>query len=410
MPTQATARPVNVLSLDGGGIRGLILSLFLEAIETRTGKPISALFDIIAGTSTGGILALALSKPKEPGSQEPAFKASELVKLYDENGDKIFFRSISRMIETLGGLIEEKYSAQGLEGLLQRYFGETRLKEALCDVLITSYDIENRRPFYFKSSLARILPDYDHHMKDVARATSAAPTYFEPAKIPAENNQAGYWALVDGGVFANNPGLLAYTEAIRGRAPKNICLVSIGTGQMTSPLSYEAAKGWGAAQWVRPIIDVVFDGVSDSVDEVLARLLTYDNDYYRFQVDLKGVDEAMDNVEQDNLAALKKLAGQVIYPNRDEAGKPVLNEKLSEACDRLLINKFYPLNAKAVGQACGLPFQKVVTLIKNLQLDLDHSLCFTRTYFVNKKKSGQKVEKQESWYAPQMVDKVKAAC
>ena len=77
MPTQATARPVNVLSLDGGGIRGLILSLFLEAIETRTGKPISALFDIIAGTSTGGILALALSKPKEPGSQEPAFKASE---------------------------------------------------------------------------------------------------------------------------------------------------------------------------------------------------------------------------------------------------------------------------------------------------------------------------------------------
>lgn len=398
-----TKANVNVLSLDGGGIRGLLPAMFLTAIETYTGKAISELFDIISGTSTGGLLALALVKPDQQDKSKPAFKAEELIGLYEKEGEKIFASSTFDGLLRLGGLTEEKYPAESLESLLAEYFADTPLADALADVLITSYDIKNRQPFYFKSRLARNLESFNFAMKDVARATSAAPTYFEPAQVsPVEDlnkEDPRKWYLVDGGIFANNPGLLAYAEANRGEHQKNICLCSIGTGQTSIALDYEDAKGWGAIQWVKPLIDIVFDGVSDSVDGILKRLLTYDHDYYRFQVLLQNVKEDMDNTDPENLQALKALAHKEIYPTTDEAGNPVLSEELREACDRLLVNKFYPLKAKDVGKACGVSAQKAAASIKNLGLSEDDQF----SYEISK---GDSVER---WYALEIIEKVKAS-
>lgn len=398
-----TTPNLNVLSLDGGGIRGLIPAMFLTAIEKYTGKAISELFDIISGTSTGGLIALALVKPAKKGSSIPAFKAEALIDLYEKDGNKIFASDTLDSIFRLGGLTEEKYSAESLEELLDKYFENTPLSDALSNVLITSYDIKNRRPFYFKSKRARKLESHNFAMKDIARATSAAPTYFEPASVSPFEDQnkkdPRKWFLVDGGVFANNPGLLAYAEANTGTAKKNICLCSIGTGQTSISLDYDDAKDWGAIQWVRPLIDIVFDGVSDSVDEILKQLLTYDHDYYRFQVMLEGVKEDMDNVEPKNLEALKKLTHKVIYPSTTEAGTPVLSEELREACDQLLVNKFYPLKAKDVGKACGISAQKAASQIKKQKLHLNKDFTFTL----------RKGKSSAVWYSSAIIKEVKAS-
>jgi uncharacterized protein len=222
-----------VLSIDGGGIRGIIPAMVLAEIEERTGKSIAETFDLIAGTSTGGILALGLAMPGDGG--RPKYTASELIELYEDEGTSIF----SGRAGTIRNLFEERYPSAGVEGVLDRYFGDARLKDALSTVFVTSYEIELRAPFFFRSERAKVDADYDFPMREVARATSAAPTYFEPAKVEARG-PVEYYALVDGGVFANNPAMCAYVEASsilkeRGSASTDeptILVVSLGTGQL----------------------------------------------------------------------------------------------------------------------------------------------------------------------------------
>ena len=162
-----------ILSIDGGGIRGLIPALILQEIETQTGKPIYKLFDLIVGTSTGGILAIGLTKPGN------VFSAKELVSLYRNQGGEIFTRSLWKYASSVGGVFDERYNEDSLEEILKERFGETELKATRRDIIITSYDIEKRKPYLFKSSKAKN-PGRNHLLRDVARATSAAPTYFEP--------------------------------------------------------------------------------------------------------------------------------------------------------------------------------------------------------------------------------------
>lgn len=319
-----------VLSIDGGGLRGIIPAMVLTEIEERTGRPIAETFDLIAGTSTGGMLALGLVMPGDGG--KPRYTAKELVGIYEEQGARIFAQRASSM----GGIFEERYPSEGMEGVLEDYFGEARLKDALTRVFVTSYDIQLRVPFFFRSETAKGDADYDFPMRQVARATSAAPTYFEPAKVEA-NGQVDYYALVDGGVFANNPAMCAYVEAreiLEARdsvspSETDLLVVSLGTGQLTDPLRYEEAAGWGLLWWARPLVDVVLDSGSDTVDYQLRTLLSRIHGvgcYYRFQKELVGVSDAMDDVRPENIRDLKLLAQTMI----DEE-----EEKLSQLCERL---------------------------------------------------------------------------
>ena len=305
--------PVRVLSIDGGGMRGLIPAMLLTELEERTGKPVCQLFDLVAGTSTGGILALGLTKPD--GEDKPAYSAADLTRLYNEEGRRIFSRSPWDRFRALENLLEEKYPSKGIETVLTEYFGDTRLSQALTNVLVTSYEIERRIAFLFKSHRAKDEEQSDFPMRLVARATSAAPTYFEPAHVPVAGPEE-YYALVDGGVYANNPGMCAYVEA-RNLFPDrdDFLVVSLGTGTLTRPIPYDEAKGWGLARWAQPILDVVFDGVSDTVDFQMRDLLTCDNRvdrYYRFQTTLNIGNADLDDASRTNVRVLKLLAEEVI--------------------------------------------------------------------------------------------------
>ena len=206
---------MKVLCIDGGGIRGLIPALVLAEIERRTGRRIAELVDLVAGTSTGGVLACALTRPGPDGA--PLYSAEELAGIYVEEGPAIFRRSLLKRVFSVGGWVDERYEDDGLNAALERYLGEERLSGALCDVFVTAYDIHDRFAFFFRSARARTDPAYDFPLVRVARATAAAPTYFEPAEV-TDVAGARTYPLIDGGMYAVNPSMCAYADvAASGR-------------------------------------------------------------------------------------------------------------------------------------------------------------------------------------------------
>jgi uncharacterized protein len=305
-------RFITVLSLDGGGIRGLIPARIVEALERRTGVPACRMFDMIAGTSTGGIIALGLTRPSASGPK-PMYSATELVDLYRTQGAKIFHRSLGHLLWSVDGLAGPKYSSDGIEPVLKDYFGTTRIREALTSVLVTSYDTAAASPYFFKSYRASSASgsgtqDDDYLMWQVARATSAAPTYFPPFRLKSLDPSAADKSLLDGGVFANNPAMCALADAYKLFRDFDMpaLVVSVGTGNDDLRLVYNDVKGRGLLSWALPILKVVFDGVSDSVDYEAQEMA---DEYYRFQEDsvAEQLDDASPEAVQRLLAAADAL-------------------------------------------------------------------------------------------------------
>ncbi|UCC25649.1 MAG: patatin-like phospholipase family protein [Gemmatimonadales bacterium] len=316
---------VRILSIDGGGVRGIIPAMVLAELEERSGRRVPELFDLVAGTSTGGILALGLTCPDPAEPTRARYRARDMVELYDVHAATIFHRSALRRLPG-AELLEERYSADGLVRLLEEYFGPARLKDALTRVLLTAYELERRTAFFFKSWKAARDPDYDFSLVDVARATAAAPTYFEPHRIDAGND---YFSLVDGGVFANNPAMCALAEAFRGAAEgevPEVVLLSLGTGELTRRIRHEDATGFGLARWARPIISVMMDGVSDSVryqcDQILGA------NHFRFQARLDEGADDLDDASRENMRALRLLGERMIH------AEPAKMDRLIEALVR----------------------------------------------------------------------------
>ena len=204
---------MKVLCIDGGGIRGLIPALVLAEIEQRTGRRIAEMVDFVAGTSTGGILACALTRKGDDG--RPRYSAEQLAGIYVDKGPGIFHRSLLKRIFSVGGWIDERYEDDGLNDALEEYLGDDWLSEALVDVLITAYEIHDRFAFFFRSARARNDPSYDFTLVQAARATSGAPTYFEPSEVTDRAGDRTY-PLIDGGIYAVNPSMCAYADVVVG--------------------------------------------------------------------------------------------------------------------------------------------------------------------------------------------------
>ena len=295
---------MRVLAIDGGGIRGLIPAIVLTELERRAGRRVWEMFDLIAGTSTGGILACALSAP------DP-LPASEVVKLYEDEGPDIFSRSLFQRIRSADGLLDEKYDDDALDRALERFLGQKLLSQTKPDLIVPSYDTAEPGPYFFKTTDAKASADDDFPLSTVARATSAAPTYFEPAHFGQPPR-----ALVDGGVFANNPGICALVDRDTPGALEDVVMVSLGTGQLTRALPYEQAKDWGLLSWGLHVLDVVFDGMSDTVDHQLKALLG--DNYLRLQTELDVAKDDMDDASKDNIGDLETEARQLIGASEQE--------------------------------------------------------------------------------------------
>ncbi len=335
-PEQA-GTPFRILSVDGGGIRGLISALTIDEIETRlstkAGKTVrmADYFHLFAGTSTGGLIALALTAPK-------GVSAKELADFYTADGPKIFSRTLARKLGTLWGFRAPKYSLQPLREAIEHRLGDSKVSEATRDLLVTSYDMNKSEPYFFKRWRALESEARDFPLADPALATSAAPTYFPSHGID-------YRALVDGGVFAGNPVVAAIAEALGRQSdeparlrPDDLFVVSVGTGEFQTRYSQAEVSKWGQLGWIAggdepPILDAMLGGSSDGANYWAHMLLNHAPGegvpaaaelgrgprYYRLQVELFEA-VAMDDASEETLTVtLPQAAAQLI----DERGAEI---------------------------------------------------------------------------------------
>ncbi|MEH3054617.1 MAG: patatin-like phospholipase family protein [Patulibacter minatonensis] len=305
---------MRVLAIDGGGIRGLLPGVVLAELERLAGRPVHELFDLIAGSSAGGLVAAALCVPGEDGTGA-RWTATEVTGLFEREGARIFQRSMRRSLRTRFGFSRPRYSDHVLNSVLTEYCGKTRMRDATTGLMICSYDVERRIPVRFNSWQAQESDAYDRALWQVARATIAAPTYFAPMRLTPPGRHAP-GSLIDGGIVAHNPALLAAIEGATMRPQEPVRIVSLGTGELNKRLRWEDASTWGSVRWARPMIDMFFDASSAIVQEQLTRMLGSRN--HRFQIPLTGCTEQMDDASPRNLAALRRNAELLIEQRHDE--------------------------------------------------------------------------------------------
>ncbi|XP_059635336.1 patatin-like protein 2 [Cornus florida] len=331
---------ITVLSIDGGGIRGIIPGTILSFLESELQKldgedaRIADYFDVIAGTSTGGLVTAMLTAPNE--KNRPLFAAKDIKDFYLESCPKIFpqlcssFPRVTKIIKALSG---PKYDGKYLHSIVKEKLGNTKLHQTLTNIAIPTFDIKTLQPTIFSSYEVHNKPNLDASLSDICIATSAAPTYL-PAhyfETKAPDGKVREFNLIDGGVAANNPTLIAIGEvtkqimrgnpdflAIEKMDYGRLLVISLGTGSPKAEEKYnadEAAK-WGMLGWLTsggstPIVDVFSQASSDMVDfhlSVVFQALHSEKNYLRIQDNsLDGIVSSVDIATKTNLEDLVKV-------------------------------------------------------------------------------------------------------
>ena len=239
-------RPFRILSIDGGGIRGIFSAAFLGGLEERylSGASIAGCFDLIAGTSTGGIIALGLAS---------GLPAAELRDIYVRRGCEMFppvrmgaLGGVERALKGLSSYFRHRYDRGALMRVLESTFSERTLGDANSRLCIPSFDGRYGEVYIFKTPHH---PDYRKDrtelMTKVAAATGAAPSYFQPLRD-------GGYTFVDGGVWANNPVMIGLVDALTCFAVprERVCILSLGCGEESYSVGKSKVLGGGRFAWV----------------------------------------------------------------------------------------------------------------------------------------------------------------
>ncbi|CAL8170812.1 unnamed protein product [Prunus armeniaca] len=333
---------VTVLSIDGGGIRGIIPSTVLAFLESKLQQldgpdaRIADYFDIIAGTSTGGLVTTMLTAPNK--DNRPMYEAKDINKFYLDNSPKIFpqssrnnfLRSITSMVDAVKG---PKYDGKYLRTLTRGLLGDLTLKQTLTNVVIPAFDIKYLQPVVFSTIDARETSWNNAKLSDVCISTSAAPTFL-PAhyfEVKDDVGRTHTFDLVDGGVAANNPTMMAISHINREMLKHNsdpmdvtrLQVLSLGTGAAKLEQKYSAAiaSKWGLINWLfhngsAPLVDIFADASSDMVDfhvSTLFQSVQAKDNYLRIQDDsLTGDEASVDIATEKNLRRLMEIGNALL--------------------------------------------------------------------------------------------------
>ena len=255
-----------ILSIDGGGIKGLYSSTILEHLEKVHGGSCSDYFDLLCGTSTGGLIALGISL-KIP--------ASEISKIYSDHGKDIFPKQNKIIGAFRQALWKGKYSDRPLKKVLDEIFSERIIAESNNLLCIPSYSFTDARPWIFKFDHKEGGLTRDNRAKysDIALATSAAPTYLPLAEI----SYYDYKQFIDGGVWANNPSLIGLIEALTyfvgdGKEYDGIQILSISSLNSTAGMPTGLERNRSFIQWRDDLFETAMIGQSNFTDYFLSKL------------------------------------------------------------------------------------------------------------------------------------------
>ncbi len=358
-----------ILSIDGGGARGMIPAVILKEIERRSKKHISQMFDRICGTSTGSILSCALAAPKVVGRPSPMFEATQIVEIYRTLGQEIFSRGSlnESVIQPLEELSKHKagwfalhlkelkdtietalkrlnnplHDVQKLAYVLHDYLGDLRMKDALTELFVYTYDVGSRSPEIlgsFESSIPGTRNYSNFRMYQAATASSAAVPFFGPYTVFANPNPPRFmqmpfgklylpvggrgdrYDLIDGGNGGlGNPSLFSMLEDSPKSKGKNKVVLSLGTGHFTEPVPANVKAG-GFIQWLGSgeLLHNVFDGEADVTDMALRQMLEKDKTYFRWQPNIPKSLAFLDEGSREDMNALENAARTFISDHDEE--------------------------------------------------------------------------------------------
>ncbi|MDZ8188324.1 MAG: patatin-like phospholipase family protein [Nostoc sp. ChiSLP02] len=352
-----------ILSLDGGGIRGVITARILQEVEQEIrsqGKAdfLHEYFDMIAGTSTGSILTAGIAVGKD---------SYELMKLYRERGKDIFPQNVKDRYKKMPSIIKAildifsppKYSHDGIINVLQDAYKNQRIKDIQDPIiLILAYDTLYRNTTFFTNCHPDLGDRWydDCYLWEICTASASAPTFFPPYKLECvDKNKFGDWVFphIDGGVSANNPSLAALSLVLRVSQStlvpqtikqqykldnlrlEDVSILSIGTGQTGEPYQYQQVKTWKGLDWAQHLIDIFMEPTSE-IDSTICRQIMggYNSKrYLRLQFDLNERFKAKPNeTDKDSRILLQQkerknqFTNQNVNEEMDNAQKEIIEQ------------------------------------------------------------------------------------
>nr|P07745.1 RecName: Full=Patatin; AltName: Full=Potato tuber protein; Flags: Precursor [Solanum tuberosum]CAA27588.1 patatin [Solanum tuberosum] len=348
---------VTVLSIDGGGIKGIIPAIILEFLEGQLQEVdnnkdarLADYFDVIGGTSTGGLLTAMITTPNE--NNRPFAAAKDIVPFYFEHGPHIFNYS--------GSIFGPRYDGKYLLQVLQEKLGETRVHQALTEVAISSFDIKTNKPVIFTKSNLAESPQLDAKMYDICYSTAAAPIYFPPHHfVTHTSNGATYeFNLVDGAVATvGDPALLSLSVAtrlaqddpafssIKSLDYKQMLLLSLGTGtnsEFDKTYTAEEAAKWGPLRWMLAIQQMTNAASSYMTDYYISTVFQArhsQNNYLRVQENaLTGTTTEMDDASEANMELLVQV-GETLLKKPVSKDSPETYEEALKRFAKLLSDR-----------------------------------------------------------------------
>ena len=301
---------VSILSIDGGGMKGIISSIVLMRLEKylkfysrNESAHITDYFDLIAGTSTGSILTALLLCPDENG--KPKYSASDTLDLYLSKGKSMFKKRTLYPINTFFGLFGSKYTNEAFQNELINYFQDMKISQLLKPCIIVSYDLASSRTIFFNAMSSQKHKDRDVKVVDAVLASCSTPTYFPP--VCTMFHERCIDCLIDGGVSANNPAMSALIEALKlpqANELHDTTLLSIGNVTVMKTHTCDEVKNWGLVKYAIPIFQTVMESSEEIVHYQLYKIyesLHIKNQYQRIEALSDEPVPAMDDTSKEAL-------------------------------------------------------------------------------------------------------------
>jgi patatin-like phospholipase/acyl hydrolase len=333
-----------ILSVDGGGLRGVVPLTILKTIEAKTGKRIHELFNFIAGTSTGGLITAAISikDPIEPTT--PLYSLDDIVNVYVRRGHEIFpHRSkIGNLLHDAEDLFRPKFGESGIKGVFTDVLKNYRLLDCLNDIMICSYDLNNNVPLFFKSRLAKNDAAQNALLYDVCRATSAGPSYLPSYEFVYPNDiEDPNRNCIDGGVYVNNPSMAALVEFSKYHSAylpsttempeinyDDVFVLSLGTGSYTGKVNNADTANKGEIYWAQQISEIMMRGVNRATDYEMKEMMEEGN-YLRLTIAIDNdVHSEMTNSSSETTQYLVTATKDMLV-QKDKALSDFLDKMLS---------------------------------------------------------------------------------
>lgn len=332
-----------ILSLDGGGIRGVMTARILQEIEQQIqeskGQSLQEYFDLIAGTSTGSLITAALVSGMD---------SNQVINLYKNETLEIFpyqTRWSPKRLPLIAkyGISAPKFSNHGLINVMQRYLVKNQLPIKIKDVvkpniLIVAYNMYEDEPSFFVNQDSQWYSDIP--LWEICVSSASAPTYFPPYELKSQDKSYPY---TDGGVAANNPTLAAVGYAIKlGHKLEEISVISIGTGETTNSYKFEQVVEWGLSEWAIPLFSLILNGQAGADNLVAQQILGITNakGYLRLQLKLTGTNNAIDDARPENIQRLITISesflnqGKVNYTEiYDQPNQMLVKEAIAKFID-----------------------------------------------------------------------------